>query len=165
MSNPLLRPNDPRFQQPDMRDAQGKNQFAESADELVDASAADEVYAAAAETGERPYEPKYEVQQRSRAGLLLFLGGIAWAAAVVGAVSLASVFKIGWVGPLLGVFPGGAAWFLAHEELRSIRMGAIDANADTPARHAFWLGLTGLLACLGIVVSMVYRRMNFLPDL
>ena len=30
MSNPLIKPDDPRFQRPEIRDAEGKNRFGES---------------------------------------------------------------------------------------------------------------------------------------
>ncbi|HMC09933.1 MAG TPA: hypothetical protein VKH44_01530 [Pirellulaceae bacterium] len=164
MSNPLLRPNDPRFQKPDVRDAEGKNRFGESGEKVDSPDAGNEVYAAATTDEVRPFVPRYDVQQRSRAGLLLFLGGLGWAAAVIGGISLAGLFNLGWISPLLGVIPAGAAWFLAHEELKAIELGAIAAEARSPARHAYWLGLTALIACLGIVAAMIYRQMHFLPD-
>src|SRR5262245_35755601 len=103
MSNPLLRPNDPRFQKRDIRDAEGKNKFAEAGDEANSPETGRDVYAAVAGDDVRPFVPKYEVQQRSRARLLLFLGGLGWAAALVGATSLAGLFDIGWLSPLLGI--------------------------------------------------------------
>jgi hypothetical protein len=165
MSNPLLRPHDPRFQKPDIRDSEGKNRFGEAANDQDAANAVDEVFAASVDPDPRPYEPRYEAQQPSRARLLLVLGGFGWAAAVAGAFSLVSGFDIGWLSPLLGVFPAGAAWFMSHAEMRAIQIGAMDPTAQSPVRHAFWLGLTSLLACLAIVVAMVYRQMHLLPDL
>src|SRR5205814_10361373 len=113
---------------------------------------------------ERPFVPRYEVQQQPRTGLLLLLGGLAWAAAVVGVASLAGLLSLGWISPLLGAGPGAIAWLLAHAELKAIRVGAIAAEARSQTRHAFWLGLSGLLICLAIVAAMIYRRMNFFPD-
>src|SRR2546423_838584 len=117
MSNPLLRPNDPRFQKPDIRDEVGKNRFGES-DQPADAAASDGNYAASAADKERPFVPRYEVQQQPRTGLLLLLGGLAWAAAVVGVASLAGLLSLGWISPLLGAGPGAIAWLLAHAELK-----------------------------------------------
>jgi hypothetical protein len=165
MSNPLLRPNDPRFQKPDVRNAAGKNQFGESQQTAVTPPGGSEVFAAAASDEARPFVPRYEAQQQPRTGLLLLLGGLAWASAAVGTLSLAGLLSLGWICPLLGSGPGAAAWFLAYEDLKALRVGAITADAQAQTRHAFWLGLTGLLACLAIVAAMIYRRMNFFPDI
>lgn len=163
MSNPLLRPNDPRFQRQDVHDAAGKNPFGETA-AAKPASEGGDVYAASAADEARPYNTKYLEQQHSRAGLLIFLGGVAWGMAGVGAFSFTGWFDIGWLAPLLGLGPAGAAWFLAHEELKAIQSGAIGNAAREPARHAYWLGLTSLLACIAVVATMVYHQMRFLPD-
>lgn len=170
MSNPLLRPNDPKFQRPDVHTADGKNPFGETAvaktsTAQTSPAPAGDVYAAPPADEAQPYTAKYLVQQQSRAGLLIFLGGAAWGAAAVGAFSFSGWFDIGWLAPLLGVGPAGAAWFLAHEELKAIQAGAIANSAKEPARHAFWLGLTGLLACLAVVATMIYQQMHVLPNL
>jgi hypothetical protein len=163
MSNPLLRPNDPRFQQPELRDAAGKNRFADENASANPAPEKNDVYAASTGDDARPFTPQYSVQQTSRARLLLFLGGTGWGAAAVGAFSFTGWFDAGWLSPLLGLAPAGAAWFLAHEELKAIRTGAISANAGPQARHAFWLGTTGLIACIGILIAMVCYEMRLLP--
>jgi hypothetical protein len=164
MSNPLLKPSDPRFQKPDMRDAEGKNRFGEGERPVEAPQAEAEVYAAAAVDEARPFVPRYEAQQQPRAGLLFLFGGLAWAAAAIGTISLAGVFDLGWLAPLLGIVPAAAAWFLANEDLKAIRVGAITADARSQTQHGFWLGVTGLVACLGIVAAMIYRQMHFLPD-
>ena len=48
MTNPLLRPNDPRFVKPQVRDAEGKNRFGESVESANEGAATNDVYAAAA---------------------------------------------------------------------------------------------------------------------
>jgi hypothetical protein len=164
MSNPLLRPNDPRFQKPDVRDEAGKNRFGEAAAEPQLSDAGNDAYATGTDEV-RPFVPQYDVQQQSRAGLLMILGGIGWAAAFVGGVSLAGWVNLGWLGPLLGLIPAGAAWFLAHEELRAIGLGAISGESRSLARQAYWEGLTALIACAAVVAAMIYRQMNFFPDL
>src|SRR5438046_4598605 len=73
MSNPLLRPNDPRFQKPEVRDIAGKNRFGESTTESPP-PASDSVYSAATTSDEaRPFVPRYEVQQHSRPTILFIL--------------------------------------------------------------------------------------------
>ena len=90
-----------------------------------------------------------ETQQQPRTALLLLLGGLAWAAAGVGVMSLAGLFGLGWISPLLGLGPGAAGWLLAHSELKAIGLGAISADAATQTRHAYWLGLTGPVGLRG----------------
>ncbi|HEY2414426.1 MAG TPA: hypothetical protein VGI40_19430 [Pirellulaceae bacterium] len=170
MSNPLLNPNDPRFQRPEILDAAGKNPFADQ-NSPPDQAPPDQtkqtgdVYAAAAADDAKPFAAQFPIQQTSRAGLLLFLGGIGWGAAAVGALAFTGWFDAGWLSPLLGLGPAGAAWLLAHEELKAIQAGAISAAAQPQARHAFWLGLTGLIACIGIFVAMICWEMRLLPTL
>jgi hypothetical protein len=165
MSNPLLHPSDPRFQRPEIRDAAGKNPFADQNAQPDRSPDTNDVYAAAAADEAQPFTAQYSVQQTSRASLLLFLGGIGWGAAAVGAFSFTGWFDVGWLSPLLGLGPAGAAWLLAHEELKAIRAGAISQNHEPQARQAFWLGLTGLIACLGIVVAMICYELRLLPGI
>jgi hypothetical protein len=160
MSNPLLNSKDPRFQRPDIRDSAGQNPFADQNLSPDQAPPASTVYAVVNADEVKPFTAQFPIQQTSRAGLLLFLGGISWGAAAVGAFSFTGWFDAGWLGPLLGLGPAGAAWFLAHEELKAIRAGAISADAEPQARHAFWLGLTGLIACIGIFVAMICSAMR-----
>jgi hypothetical protein len=164
MSNPLLRPNDPRFQKPEIRDAAGQNRFGD--EQPAGKLSGDEgVFAAAAADDERPYQPRYEAQQADRASVLLSLAGLGWGCGLIGSISLLGFFSLGWMLPLLGLVPSAAAWFLAHEDLKTIDTGAIDAAARPRTRNAYWLGLLGLLLCAAVVGSMLWRQMTFLPDL
>jgi hypothetical protein len=164
MSNPLLNPNDPRFLKPVIGSGQA-NPFSDSKQASQSASG-HEPSAIYHPTGDdpRPYTPQYAAQQRPRYRLLLMLGGLGWGAAVVGAISMTGVFDVGWIAPLLGAGPAAAGWLLAHEDLKAIRLGAIIAAAQQPTRHAFWLGLTGLIACLSVVAGMIAQQMHALPD-
>jgi hypothetical protein len=165
VSNPLLRPGDPRFQQREMRDADGKNRFAESDPKLASGPAAPgDIYATPSEDP-RPFNPQFEVQQHARPELLFVLAAVGWGAAIIGAVSLVTTYQVGWISPLIGVIPAGAAWFLAHEELKAIASGAIAASARDKSRYAYWLGITGLVACAAVVAVMIYREMHFLPEI
>lgn len=164
MSNPLLNPNDPRFRRPQIGGPGEANPFTDG-HEAAQATSGEPNAVYRPTTDEpRPYAPRYAVQQRPRYSLLLVLGAIGWGAATTGAVSMTGIFDIGWLAPLIGVAPAAAGWLLAHEDLKSIRLGAIDSDAQRPTRHAFWLGLTGLVACLGVVAGMIAQQMHMLPD-
>jgi hypothetical protein len=163
MSNPLLRPNDPRFQKPDVRDEAGQNRFAEN-EQATNPAAGEDVFAAAAVDDARPFVPRYEAQQQPRTPLLFLLGGLGWAAAAIGAISLTGVFDLGWISPLIGIGPAAAAWFLGYGELSAIHLGAITEDARSQTQYALWLGITALLACFAVVAAMLYRQMHFLPD-
>ena len=78
MSNPLLKPNDPRFQKPDIRDTVGKNRFADGSQQQNPPAGAEDVFSAATDEA-RPFVPKYEAQEHSRPTLLFVLGGVGWA--------------------------------------------------------------------------------------
>jgi hypothetical protein len=163
MSNPLLKPNDPRFQKPEVRDPEGQNRFSDGSQRQNPPTASEDLFAAATDEA-RPFIPKYEVQQHSRPTLLFVLGGVGWGAAGVGAFSLTGWFDFGWISPLLGVVPAGAAWLLAHEELKAISAGVIADQAREKSRHAYWLGLTGLIMSLAVIAAMIYRGLHFLPN-
>jgi len=176
MANPLLRPNDPRFRQPRIEDAAGKNRFTDGAEpegqkqgttdrgQEPNSPVAGGIYAAGGANEARPYLPEYAAQQHSRAGLLLVLASGGWIAAIFGAISFTGVLTSGWISPLLGILPAGCAWLMAYEELKAVEVGAIDAGHKVRIQWALWLGLAALIACLSIVGSMIYLNMKFLPD-
>src|SRR5437764_9713436 len=80
MSNPLLKPNDPRFQPPEIRDPEGNNWFADGSQPPSPPGAGEDVFVAAPSDEARPFVPKYETQERSRPTLLFVLAGVGWAA-------------------------------------------------------------------------------------
>ena len=164
MSNPLLKPNDSRFHPLELRDEAGQNRFAEesAAPAGVDSKPGD-AFATASDDA-RPFEPRYEAHQAPRTALLYLLGGMAWTGAAIGVVALSGLIPAGWICPLLGIAPAGAASFLAWEDLKAIRTGAMAAEVRPATRLAMWIGLLGLLACAAIVGSMIYGEMPFLPD-
>jgi hypothetical protein len=173
MSNPLLRPNDPRFQKPSIVDTAGQNRFAEGSkppegaasggDNSANENAGDAF--AANSSDARPYQPQYEVTHRSRSGLLLVLGIVGWVCASVGTIAVLGLFDIGWIAPLLGIVPAMTAWLLAHEDLKTLRLGAMDEQDRPRLRQAYWVGLSGLLACIGMVAWMIFLGLSLLPDL
>lgn len=172
MSNPLLRPNDPRFQKPSITDAQGQNRFAEPAEGNRPSDAGAGVpgesgnqFAAPARE-QQPYQPKYETTQPGRTGMLFILASCGIAGIFFGGLHLVGIFEIGWIVPLIATVPAAAAWLLAHEDLKAIRLGAIDESERQNTRFAYWLGLFALLGCLGVLGTLMYRDFSgFLPNL
>src|SRR4051794_23658858 len=99
MSNPLLRPNDPRFQKPELRDAEGKNRFAEGQTPEPPAKTEAGVFSATADDDSRPYLPRYAAQQEPRFLRLIVLGGLGWIGAALGLVSLTGLLASGTLCP------------------------------------------------------------------
>ena len=163
MSNPLLRPNDPRFNKPSVQDQAGKNRFGDDQPAAPSPEGV-ELFAAAASDEPRPYVPKYDAQQAPRTRLLTILAVIGWACGLGGAMSLTGWLMMGWLLPLLGVGFAMTAWLLAYQELKAIESGAIDASSRPQTRHAFWLGLLALVICVAVVAAMIWRQMAVLPD-
>jgi hypothetical protein len=162
MSNPLLKPNDPRFQRPEVRDEAGKNRFGD--EQAGEQPAAGGEYAATGDA--RPYQPQYEAQQPARNGLLLTLAIFGGACGLVGSMSLLNVFiSLGWLLPLLGLILAMSAWFLAHQDRQAARVGALAAAGLPLLNTAYWLSLLAIVLCLSVVISMIWRGLSFLPDL
>ena len=171
MSNPLLRPNDPRFTKPSLLDAQGKNLFSEG-DEVVaakvvgddDPVAADEnVYSPSAES--IPYQPRFEVSQSHRGVLLLVLAITGVVGALCGISSLSGWWVLGWVPSFLAVIPAGCAMGLGWQDLRAIRMGAMDPKGNSLTQIAFWLGALGVFASLAMDAAVVFFVIYFVMSL
>ena len=169
MSNPLLRPNDPRFQKPSITDAQGQNRFAEPAEgsQPSDAGAGESGNQFAAPAREQqPYQPKYEATQPGRTGMLFGLAACGLAGIFFGGLQLVGIFQIGWIVPLIANVPAAAAWLLAHEDLKAIRLGAMDEVQRQNTLFAYWLGIPALVGCLAVTATLIYRDPSgILPNL
>jgi hypothetical protein len=167
LSNPLIRPNDPRFQKPSIVDAAGQNRFGEgqAAGDAAGAAASSDAFAAGTSDEAHPYQPQYEVTQKSRSGLLLGIACLGFAGALVGVIALVDLFPSGYFATLISVIPAATAWLLAYSDLKTMRLGAMDDSGRQRTLLAYWLGLLGLIACVAIVATMIWREMNFLPDL
>jgi hypothetical protein len=166
MSNPLLKPNDPRFQKPSIIDPAGQNRFAEgAASQDATKEGAGDAFAAGAAADARPYQPQYEVTQQGRGGTLLTIAACGMAGVALGVIALLGIYPTGYVGTLICVVPAASAWLLAYQDLRTMQLGAMD-NSDRKRTHlAYWLGLLGLIGCIGIVAAAIWRQMSLLPDL
>ncbi len=174
MSNPLLKPGDPRFAKPPVTDSAGQNRFAErdpaeqerqEAEAIGDSAASGTAYSATAASSELPYQPQYETTAPSREPLLLTLAGLGLAGALCGTSSLLGIYHAGWLVPLCAVFAAGPAWVLAYKDLGEMHLGGRDPAGRSPTLLAMWLGVAGMLACIGTVASMIWLGMGPFPDI
>jgi hypothetical protein len=175
MSNPLLRPNDPRFTKPSPFDSDGTNKFSEekevvaaravNADGSVepDAPAADNIYNSSAAS--TPYQPRYEVSQSHRGGLLLGLAITGLVSSLSGFLSLTGVWVLGWIPAFLAIVPAACALGLGWQDLRAIRLGAMDPRGETLTHLAFWLGALGVLASLAMDAAVLYFVIYYVMSL
>jgi hypothetical protein len=169
MSNPLLKPGDPRFAQPSIVDAAGQNRFAEtengSASDAPPApSSQPDIYSASPASSEAPYQPRYETTAQSRGIILLVLALVGLGGAAAGMTSLTGIMLTGWIFPLCAFFAAGSAWLLAFGDLREMQTGARDDEGRPLTQIAMWLGVVGLIACVGSVASMVWLGLSLLPS-
>lgn len=163
MSNPLLRPGDPRFQKPTVVDASGANRFAE-APEVAEAEGANGDLYSAGGSLDKPYQPEYETTARPRGGLLLVLASFGLAGAATTVVSMTGVLVMGWILPLCTLPMSAAAVYLALEELKLMKLGAMEDSGRTTTRLALWIGLVGVAASLLTIAAMIWMGLSFLPD-
>jgi hypothetical protein len=168
MSNPLLRPNDPRFQKPSLADETGRSRFAEESAASDPPSPGEEaghagnVFAAGSEAA--PYRPRYEVTQRGRSGLLLFLASLGLLGILGGTLHLLGIFGTGSLAPAMALVPAMAAWYLAHSDLEAIRQGAMDESHRPATRLAWWIAVLGFLGSASLLATMIYQQLDILPS-
>jgi hypothetical protein len=171
MSNPLLRPNDPRFAKPSPFDPDGTNKFSEGK-EVVAAKAVNEdgstapddnLYSGSAES--TPYQPRYEVSQSHRGVLLLVLAIVGVLGSLIGVSSLAGVFVLGWTFSVLAIIPAACALGLGWQDLRAIRLGAMDPKGQTLTEIAFWIGALGVFTSLAMDATVLFFVIYFLMEL
>ncbi|MDX1948037.1 MAG: hypothetical protein SFU86_21740 [Pirellulaceae bacterium] len=166
MSNPLLKPNDPRFVRPTITDEAGHNRFADGANGATPpAPASDNLFAAGSDaaSAERPYQPRYETLAPARGVWLLVAGMLGLAGAASSAASLSGVLVLGWFLPLAGTVAAATAWFLAHHDLQAMHTGAIDPSGRPLTLLAMWLGIAGLVSCLATAAAMIWLGLSLLP--
>ena len=175
MSNPLLRPNDPRFQRAPLRDAAGNNVFADP-DAPVPAAAADgaplparvveptadDVFASptALDAGQPSYQPIYETTHPHRGTLLLVLALLGLAGNGPFLLLLAGT-SFGLLG-LLAIVPAATAFLLARADLAALRQGAIDPAGRSKTALAWGVGLAATAiyaAALAAIGLSIYFEM------
>lgn len=171
MSNPLLRPNDPRFARPSPFDPDGTNKFSEGK-EVVAAKAVNEdgsiapddnVYSGSAESN--PYQPRYEVSQSHRGVLLLVLAITGLVSSFIGVSSLAGWWVLGWIPSFLAIVPAACALGLGWHDLRAIRLGAMDPKGQNLTEIAFWLGALAVFTSLAMDAAVLFYVIYYLMEL
>ena len=162
--NPLLRPGDPRFQRPPLRDEAGNNRFADPEAPVPAVPAdgqplsasppsaqADNLFAPpSAVTGEEhAYQPHYDTTHPHRGILLLVLA----VAGLAGDAAFLLLFTGGMIGVVgfAAIVPSGVAFVLGRADLAGIRQGAIDPAGGQLTQIAMWLGLAGCLLYVAIL--------------
>lgn len=168
MSNPLLRPDDPRFQPRQVQQPDGTNPFSEG-EALLDAAAAsqerrDNVFAPPADDGGRPFVPHYELTADHRGGLLLALSSIGIIASLTGWLVIGGVMSVGWLFPLLGVVPAFTVVFMAYEDLKMMRLGGRDSAGRGLTRTALIISASSLVLLLTAIGLLIHWGVNWLPE-
>ncbi len=167
MSNPLLRPDDPRFQKRSLTDAAGNNLFADP-DGVVPAETADGQPVTggsnlfAPSTDETPYQPHYVTNQAHRGMTLMTLAILGLLGMFFGFFAFTGLFMAGWMLCVLGLAPATAAWLLGMQDLRSMRLGAMDSAGIVATRLSCYLGLAGLIGCLTCIGLVIYTGLDVL---
>lgn len=168
MSNPLLRPGDPRFQRPPLRDEAGNNVFADP-DAPIPAEAADgqplapsprsenaaNVFAPPSGTTEvgPVYQPQYATTHAHRGILLLVLAIVGLAGD--GALLLIFTGSMFGIAGLAAIVPAGIAFLFGRADLTAMRQGSVDPSGRPQTLVAMWLGLAGAVLYLAIVAVAV----------
>lgn len=163
MSNPYLRPKDPRFSRPSVTNADGKNRFADGDQSPTAAgNSTDNLFAAGPSTADQPYQPRYEATVQSRGIFLLVLAILGIAGVGTGMSSVVG-WSLGWIFPLLATVSSTTAWLLAYQDLQTMQSGAMENSGETMTRISLWLGLAGIVAGLGSVGAMIWLGLGLLP--
>lgn len=95
----------------------------------------------------------------------MVLGVTGLLGAFVGVTSLLGIFVLGWVLSALAVVPAACAWGLGTQDLRSIRMGAMDPAGLNLTRVATWLGAIGVLSAVAMVGTVIFFAIYFVMSL
>jgi hypothetical protein len=178
MSNPLIKPNDPRFVRPPLTDQEGKNRFADA--DVVHAASADGAAGTAPAASRQdnlfappqvtPIEegPTYALQyvttQSHRGVLLLVLALVALAGDAAAATAIGGYFLLATLG-LAAIVPAAAAWMMSAADLRGMRQGAIDRGGELLTRIALWLGVAGVVGWLGAIALNVVLFLMWIAPL
>jgi hypothetical protein len=163
MTNPLLRPDDPRFKPKKVADDAEANPFSEG-DAVLDAEAtapnrSENTFAPAANDSSRPFLPQYVVTAEHRGWLLLLLDLISLGACLLGVL----VNLIGYVLPLLGIMPAVVVVFLAAEDLRMMRLGGRNPDGRSMTLLALVVGAILTIAIATMCGLFYYFNFSLFP--
>lgn len=163
MTNPLLRPDDPRFRPKKVAGDADANPFSEG-DAVLDAEATapnrnTNTFAPAATDSSRPFLPQYVMTADHRGWLLLALDLISFFACLLGVL----VNWIGYALPLLGIMPAVVVVFLAAEDLRMMKLGGRNPAGQSITRLALGVAVFLTLAIATMCGLFFYFRFSVLP--
>jgi hypothetical protein len=160
MSNPLIRPNDPRFQRLPVRDESGKNRFSEEQAPPAEAAAeAPDLFASPQPGGgpEPAYKPEYISRQPSRQRPMLLLAAISLSSDAAGAIA---IWREQWtlcaIALFAGAVLGGVSWYLATDEFAHLKAGVLDEEHRSSAWAGVILASLGVLLALALAAGAVY---------
>jgi hypothetical protein len=169
MNNPLIKPNDPRFQKLPIDDEAGKNRLGDDQQAAETESNKDTMSASAFGTpkaaGKEPYRPRYESSAPSRSKLLLGLALVGLAGATIGALGAIGLVDCGWGLPLAAAVAAGTAVFLSYADQREMTLGARDGAGRSATNMAMWLALVSLVACVALAAVMFWLGRSPFPNI
>lgn len=162
-----LLPDVSRFKKPTVVDDAGKNRFSEDEPEGAASPSDAEIennpfYASTQQTLAPSYQPQYEVTLKHRGNLLLVLSILSTAAISGGLAGLYGLYPQLFV-MFIFAFPLNLiSSFMAFQDLRAIRFGAMDPAGRTITRIAFILTIANnLIYFLFFVVLLVMAKMGY----
>ncbi len=164
MSNPLLKPDDPRFRPKQIVQPDGGNPFSEG-EAVLEATGeagprSTNTFASPTIEGGRPFIPQYEQTADHRGGLLLSLISVTFVGGLLG-------LFYGWLGlvlPFLSIVPAVAVIFMASEDLKMMKLGGRDPAGRTLTIIALILAVVLTLIIATMIGLLVYWGVSFFPD-
>jgi len=83
----------------------------------------------------------------------------------VGVTSLTGVWVLGWTFSALAIVPAACALGLGWQDLRAIRLGAMDPKGQNLTEIAFWIGALGVFTSLAMDAAVLFFVIYYLMEL
>ena len=162
MSNPLIRPNDPRFQRQPLTDESGRNRFGDDtalqAQPANDSPANDSAYASPVSSEQPAYQPEYASGQPSRQRLIQTLAASAASAIALSGIAVWLSHWTAYPLLLIALPTSGLAWYTAADELSVIRRGGLEASHRNFARIGLAVGIACTLLTVGLLYAAIFQQ-------
>lgn len=162
-----LLPDVSRFKKPSVIDDAGKNRFSEEESEPsapvaeVDYSS-NPFFASAQQSATPAYQPRYEVTQKHRGTLLLVLSTVALAGVSGGLAGLLTMYPYLFTLFIFSFPLNLITSFIAFQDLRAIRFGAMDPAGKTSTKVAFYLTTaTNMIYLSFLVIILVMAKVGY----
>ncbi|ADB15189.1 hypothetical protein Psta_0501 [Pirellula staleyi DSM 6068] len=184
MSNPYLKPDDPRFQPKSPHDAAGNNLFADN--EIVSAQLADgsapstagsstssgnstpdnsNLFAASPAGSSLPFQPTYIAVGKPRIRMLVVLVGIGIFTGVIAPTLYFNGNNIGWGTMILGLPTTVTAIFIGYSDLRAMQLGAMHNDRIGIVRLIFYFAVAFTIIIALEIAGLIFAGMQFAPFL